>query len=116
MRLYLSGPIAGVPDHGVKFERLADLVRKLGHIPIDPRTIPAECGDTCKASGQTMLGGHTWSCFLRYDLIGLLNCDGAVMMRGWENSQGARLEHSVAIAAGMPVWYEWPQNLLEIAK
>jgi hypothetical protein len=45
----------------------------------------------------------TWPEYLRRDLQALLTCDGIYMIRGWQNSKGARLERNVAKRLGMKI-------------
>nr|DAI09077.1 MAG TPA: protein of unknown function (DUF1937) [Caudoviricetes sp.] len=42
------------------------------------------------------------------DIIALLQCEGIYMLAGWEESQGARLEHALAKEGGLVVFYEIP--------
>ena len=48
---------------------------------------------------------HLRSCMER-DLNAILVCDALVMLHGWEHSEGARVEHSLATYLGMPIFYE----------
>lgn len=45
----------------------------------------------------------------------LTDCDGILMLRGWEQSKGAKLEFDVATSCGLEVWYQYrsPAALLE---
>ena len=40
------------------------------------------------------------------DIINLIDCEGIYMLQGWEDSQGARIEHAVAKELGKAVFYE----------
>ena len=40
---------------------------------------------------------------LRADIGDLLDCDAILMLPGWEDSAGATLEHSIAVALGLEV-------------
>ena len=45
----------------------------------------------------------TWEDYMRDDLTALLTCTHIVMLPGWEQSRGARLEKYVAEHLGMSV-------------
>ena len=36
----------------------------------------------------------------------LVDCDAIYMLRGWENSKGARAEHAVAVWVGLDIMYQ----------
>ena len=40
------------------------------------------------------------------DIIALLQCEGIYMLAGWEESQGAQIEHALAKEGGLVVFYE----------
>jgi hypothetical protein len=107
MKLYLSGPIMHDPDHRANFLRAAECVREAGYVPINPIDVPAGCGGACADSGRAVLpSGHTWECYLKYDLVELLKCDGIMMLNGWTASQGARLELHIAASVGLSVHFQ----------
>jgi len=43
---------------------------------------------------------------MRADIRALLECDAIYMLRGWEQSAGARCEHLVAAMCGIEIMYE----------
>ena len=103
-RLYLSGGITGVPDYRERFKALGALVASWGDTPVDPRRVPACPDGSCvESEGDPRSNGHTWACWLRYDLIAMLQCDGVVVMDNWRGSRGASLEVSVAQTLRLPV-------------
>jgi hypothetical protein len=94
MRVYISGPITGVPDHAVKFKAAFVALVKQGHIPVNPVTL----GEALKYK----LGREpTWHEYMKDDIKALTDCDGILMLDGWENSSGARLEEHVAYRLGI---------------
>lgn len=98
MKTYISGPLAGLPEVSreekvARFHRASVLLDALGIASLDPNEVTADCGKlTC---GTT--NGHTWDCWLRFDLIAMLQeCDCIALLPGWDTSQGAILELHVA--------------------
>lgn len=47
---------------------------------------------------------------MRADIHVLTDCDGILMLRGWEQSKGAKLEFDVATSCGLEVWYQYQSN------
>lgn len=104
MKIYISGPIAGIPDHAEKFNRAERHLRSLDFEVCNPCNVPPhEHEGQCPPSYRTA-NGHSAACFLRGDLVALLECDALFMLDRWESSVGARLEHSVAAHCGMPIY------------
>lgn len=101
MKVYISGPIAGFPidERRQLFGAAALEIKNTGHTPINPFDIPTWGKCNCPAYL------HTWSCYLRSDIIEMLKCDAIYMLPGWENSHGARLELNVASACGLTVYF-----------
>jgi NTP pyrophosphatase (non-canonical NTP hydrolase) len=90
--LYLSGPMAGLPEHNYPaFNTAASALRALGHTVTNPAEIHA------------LDSQDTWADYLRIDLEHLLRCEAVALLPGWQNSRGAQLETHVARALGMPL-------------
>lgn len=112
MRLYLSGPITGYPEHNVPaFAGATQALEMVGHTVLNPHTVCTvlddhECKGPCNPSDALL----PWEDYLRADLIAMLRqCDGLAMLPGWQHSRGATLEHHVAVALGWEVrpWQLW---------
>ena len=105
--IYISGPIThhiGPDQFGPVAERLAEL----GYEVLNPKDVPACPDGSCTLLPHEKEKGweHSWKCFLRYDLAAMLqNCDTILMLDGWEDSHGARLEMSTAAAVGMKILF-----------
>lgn len=92
MKLYLSGPMTGLPDYNFPaFEQARDRIRTMGHEVI----CPAEAGQ---------VEGWEWSDYMKRDILMLLDVDSVVVLPGWEDSRGARLEVHLASALGMTIY------------
>jgi hypothetical protein len=108
---YISGPIAGAPElsHEEKVERFAraeEALHQRGMIATSPLRVEACLSEDCNGA-ETKEDGtyrHSWSCYLRYDLIEMLSeCDSIALLPRWEASPGAVLENHVAEMLGWPV-------------
>ena len=95
MKIYLSGKISGTDlSHTRKrFSDVADKLRALGHEVTNP---------LCNGLSET----DPWEEHIAKDIINLIDCEGIYMLQGWEDSQGARIEHAVAKEIGLKVMYE----------
>lgn len=47
-----------------------------------------------------------WSAYMRSDIAALIKCDAIILLAGWENSRGAKLEHHIASELGMLILKE----------
>jgi nucleoside 2-deoxyribosyltransferase len=45
----------------------------------------------------------TWLDYMRADIKALVDCDSVLILPGWEESRGARVERMLAEALGIPV-------------
>lgn len=113
---YLSGPIAGQPELNEplfraaaqkllkenKFRRDNDrILRVVVPHDIPPTVHVGECPPSYVKNGE-----HTAACYLREDLIFMLqDCSDVWFLPGWEASVGARLEMQVAAACGLELHF-----------
>lgn len=109
MRVYISGPISGYEKGNESaFRSAAERLRARGEKPVVPHDISPWLHPEQEECPPGYAHGldHTSACYLRGDLIILLQCDGIYMLHGWEVSVGARLEHTVAAHCGLAIAYE----------
>jgi Domain of unknown function (DUF4406) len=114
MRLYLAGPMRGIPFFNfTEFRRAAILLRADGHEVFSPaEDAEYKFGPELNKHGngdehalaQTL--GITQQAFRRrvfnYNLWWLCTCaDGIALLQGWEKSTGACAEAAVARALGL---------------
>lgn len=108
MKLYISGPISGLTAAEARrnFSSAALLLGNRGYLTLDPHDVGAcsDYGCAGKSDAEQPDGWlHDWNCYLKYDLIDMLRCDGVAMLDGWEESRGARLEWNTAKELNIPV-------------
>lgn len=91
-RYYIAGPMTGYTNFNREaFNVMCDDLRKQGHIVLNPAVLPdgltqAQYMDICLA---------------------MLRCVTHVMMlKGWQGSQGAKIEHSLAIKSDLILEYQ----------
>lgn len=90
-RIYLSGPMSGIPEHNFPaFNAAAARLRALGYDVVNPVDINPD-------------PGKSWHECLRADLLAMLTCDTLALLPGWQGSAGAHLEMNVAHRIAMPI-------------
>jgi hypothetical protein len=94
LHVYLSGPMTGLPDLNTPaFTAVAAMLRARGIVVFNP------------AEHEHL----TWEGALARDLATILTggIDALVMLKGWEQSRGARLETYTAAVMGLPIYDSW---------
>lgn len=90
-RLYLCGPMTGLPEFNhPAFHTAAQSLRAVGYQVFNP----AENGLSCEVP---------WHLHMRADIRALMDCAGLAYLPGSEHSKGAMLELHIAMTLGMPV-------------
>lgn len=92
--IYISGPMTGLPEYNYpEFFRVQKLIEEQGDVAINPANTGVQ-------------EGWEWKQYLTKDLIDLLqgDVDSVVVLEGWENSKGARLEVHVAKELEIPIY------------
>ena len=89
-RIYLSGPMSGMPGLNFPtFHRMTASLRASGHTVTNPAEINPD--------------GGTWNDCMRRDIAALMDCDTVATLPGWEHSRGASLEVHIGKELGMNV-------------
>ena len=89
-RLYLSGPMTGLPDLNFPaFRSAAHALRCAGFIVTNPADLNGP--------------GVSWSECMRADIKALCDCDAVATLPGWQHSKGATLEVHIAERLQMEV-------------
>lgn len=90
-RLYVAGPMSNLPDLNFPaFAAETARLRGLGFEVISPAEVNPDTSTPWE------------DCMLR-DLQALSTCDGIVMLPGWRDSPGARIENLWAVRTGKTV-------------
>ena len=96
MKIYISGQMTGLPKlNKERFDEIEMILTSKGYDVVNPHKIIFEDGKE-----------HSYMDYIRKDICELIYCDRIFMMTGWENSKGAKIEHSIAIILGIKVIYE----------
>ena len=93
-KLFTSGPISGRPykEAAIHFNSMANMASQIGFDPINPIQL-------CRPEWPW------WRC-MTVCLWHLLWCDAILMLRGWDMSRGARIEHKAAMFFNKVIMYE----------
>lgn len=106
---YVSGPMSGYENHNFEaFDFACQVLRMKGLTVLSPHEIPH-----AEPDGP---GSLPWDVYLRNDLIGLLRCTGIVLLQGWPQSRGARLELDMALGLGLEIAYLDGQDLIAMGR
>jgi hypothetical protein len=106
--IYIAGPMRGYPNHN--FDAFMDADKKLrrkwssavgtiynpAQMDLDEGFDPSQTEDSKQ---------HLKECMTR-DLNAILKCDAIYMLPGWEKSEGAKVEHALAVYLGLKIFYE----------
>lgn len=87
-KIYISGPITGMPDYKEQFATISRKLEANGHIVVDP-------------SVET--DGLSPRDYMRISLARLEAADEILLLPGWENSKGAKIEKLYAEYIGLRV-------------
>ena len=93
MRIYLSGPITGVEDYHLNFLKAENQVRDI--FKNDEVINPMWTGNLLPS------GSHEEYMTICFALVGM--ADKMVMLEGWQQSKGARMEEKLAEEMGIDV-------------
>lgn len=92
MKVYISGAITNNPQYKEQFAAAEEILVAAGHTVINP------------AKNQ----GDSYRELINVGLFELMQCDAIYLLRGYENSTGATLEHDYARTVGLEIMKEYP--------
>lgn len=89
MKVYIAGPISGVPDHKERFAEAERYLKGQGYDVVNP--------------ALTENSEYSYKDYIDSGLRQLSECDALCTLPGFENSKGALLERAYALVTGKPV-------------
>ncbi len=108
--IYISGGITGIE----KFEKVFEEAEKKlkNKYPnekiINPVAISKEV--------EKKIQNPSYTDYMNEDIKILLECDTVFMLRGWERSKGASLEHHIAVVLEKNIIYQKQESVFEKMK
>ena len=103
MRVYIAGPMRGLPQFNFPaFDRAAAMLKDAGHDTVNPADLDREIGFSPEQ--DTITHGFMREA-MRRDLTAVCECDAIAMLPGWESSGGAKVEWMLATYLGLEVIY-----------
>lgn len=92
MKVYISGKITGDADYKQKFANAEEMARAVGFEVFNPARVSDE--------------GKPWEWYMKQDIKELMDCDAILLLKGWEESRGARLEAYIASQLKIKIYEE----------
>ena len=97
MKVYISGAITNNPQYKEQFAAAEEILLAAGHTVINP------------AKNY----GNSYREVINIGLFELMQCDAVYLLRGYEQSTGATLEHDYARTVGLHIIKEY-ETVLEV--
>lgn len=92
VRVYIAGPMSGLPEFNYpSFHAAEEWLIARGYVVENPAR-----------PGQ--VEGWGWLDYMRRAIGQLITCDTVLMLDGWQDSPGARIEERLARELRMPIW------------
>lgn len=102
---YLAGPMTGLPEHNYPaFAEAKYELEKMGLRIASPHDVQFN-----EPNGR---GSLPWEYYMKAGLKMMLECDGIIMLPGWVNSHGAKLEFDLACKLSMEVYRYVPASVI----
>ena len=91
MKVYIAGRISGYKDFFQHFGKAEKELKEKGYIVLNPSMLPS---------------GLEQQEYMSICIPMLYVSNAIYMLKGWENSVGAKIEHEIAKQANMQIIYE----------
>ena len=107
-KVYIAGPMSGYPLYNFEqFFAWAAAIRSVGDVPLNP----AE-HDVSKMFGGWVYKEADYDEIIQYDLnLIKTEADRMFMLRGWNFSKGAQMEHALGVELGLNIQYEAKKHI-----
>lgn len=100
MKYYLAGPMRGIPDGNFPlFDRVAHYLRVQGEEIVSPAEHDREVYGSHDEAAEHLKDIILW------DLAAVAECDGLILLPGWEKSYGCAVEYALARFLGLEIWH-----------
>ena len=93
INIYISGNTTGTTDYLHRFDRAAKALST--HIVINPAKVNAQLPIKT-----------TWKEYMQMSMTMLKMCNAIYMLKGWEDSKGARLDYNYAVENNYKIIFE----------
>jgi hypothetical protein len=102
--IYISGPMSNTPNSNFEaFDNAEKQLVKLGYSVLNPHKICDELNTKFFGMGKS----PEYEDYLKEDILQMLSkCDKVLVLPGWGQSKGAKLEIANAIACGLDVVFD----------
>ena len=109
MKVYISGKITGLPIEEAKqnFKNAADYLKSEGYEPVNPMELN---GHDAILKNENLTDWFKWCAHMKIDICALMDCDMIYLLPDWRESQGARIEHDIALKVGISAFYDKTQQ------
>lgn len=108
MKLYLAGPMRGKPNYNFdEFDRMEQQLKDEGYTVVSPAAMDRlyEGWDKYVPDDFVVNSDFVRRCMKR-DLDAIYDCDAIYLLKGWEESTGAKAEYALAVCLGLQVIYQ----------
>ena len=102
--IYISGPMKNMTDGNMPaFDEAEKQLKEMGYETLNPHKIGEELNIRFFEMGKV----PTYEDYLKEDIIQMLaKCDKVLVLPGWRNSKGSKLEIANALACGLDVFFD----------
>ncbi len=104
MTIYISGPMTGIEDSNLQaFDHAESQLTSKGYDVINPHKISEQVNLRFFEQGRV----PEYEDYLKEDIIQMLaKADAVLVLHGWRNSKGAKLEIANAIECGLKLFFD----------
>jgi len=108
INIYIAGPMAGKEKFNhPAFDAAEQSLKSKGiYKPYNPALADREGGLSTAELQERIEDKAIVKRVLKRDVDAIFECSSIYMLRGWEHSKGARMEHALAVALGYSVQYQ----------